>query len=79
MSKLAGLPSHEWIANLSDALAASQAEVERLREALKPFAVAVARDHPIFGDSSHELISTTLGDIRRARAALAVSQPQGGE
>jgi hypothetical protein len=61
------------------ALAASQAEVERLRNALKPFAVAVARDHPIFGDSSHELISTTLGDIRRARAALAASQPQGGE
>jgi hypothetical protein len=61
------------------ALAASQADVARLRSALKPFAVALARDHPIFGDSSHELISTTLGDIRRARAALAASQPQGGE
>jgi hypothetical protein len=45
-------PTSAELRALRAALAASQAEVERLREAL-----------------------TTLGGIRRARAALAASQP----
>lgn len=59
---------------LSDAaaeIAALRAEVLRLREALRPF--AQPERNPIYADASHELISVTSGDLRRARAALAAS------
>jgi hypothetical protein len=77
---------------LTDALAASQAEVARLREALKPFAEE-ANELPscLHGEDTYWVhlgpsdtgprvrSDFSVSDLCRARAALAASQPQGGE
>jgi hypothetical protein len=62
---LAGIPSHEWIARMSDALAASQAEVARYKRLM------LALD----GFTPGEL-AAAKAEIAAIRAA---SQPQGGE
>jgi hypothetical protein len=50
-----------------------RAENDRLREALKPFADAADQYDPDEGDDANEAwsIDVTIGDLRRARAALA--------
>lgn len=47
---------------------AQAAEIERLREALKPFASSEAIDDPDMPDRCG--VFARLGDLRRARAAL---------
>jgi hypothetical protein len=70
---------------ISDALAASQAEVARLRSALKPFADfadpsgRVPPALPITHGSAMAKRQLRMVDCYEAARALAASQPQGGE
>lgn len=60
---------------LRSALSEKEAECERLREALKPFADAADAYDPPEGDDDHLIWDTTLlvGDLRRARTALGAA------
>jgi len=49
--------------------------IRRLREALRPFAVEPMSVHPEQPDDEEVAIDATIGDVRRARAALS----EGGE
>jgi hypothetical protein len=59
------------IARLTAELDAEREARERLEAALRPF--AQPERNPAYSDASHELISVTSGDLRRARAALGGS------
>jgi hypothetical protein len=59
------------ITRLTAELAAERDARERLEAALRPF--AQPERNPTYSDASHELISVTSGDLRRARAALGGS------
>jgi hypothetical protein len=58
----------------ASALRSANAEIARLREALEPFAALADRYDPPEGDDTHaawdQTALPTLGDFRRARAAL---------
>lgn len=58
-------------------LASQAAEIERLREALKPFAGEAERYDPPENDDEVKAFYTrfTCGDLRRARAALNGEKP----
>jgi hypothetical protein len=62
---------------IDDAVSSSQAEIERLKEALKPFADKAANYDPDpdeVGDDGDQIawdLGFTIGDLRRARAALS--------
>lgn len=66
---------------MADEIARLRAENARLREALEPFVRAGVNASGLlseaYGDDWHELICTTLGDLRRAAASLA-SEPKLG-
>lgn len=76
--RIAFVAGAEWQWNrVGDAIAAKDAEIERLREALKPFsemAVAYAREDDetpaLAALTEGKRLHLTVGDLRRARAAL---------
>ena len=55
----------------TDVILSLQQEVERLRAALEPFAVLDASLSPSREDEEEIAVDVTIGDVRRARAALA--------
>jgi peptidoglycan hydrolase CwlO-like protein len=59
------------IARLTAERDAEREARERLEAALRPF--AQPERNSAYSDASHELISVTSGDLRRARAALGGS------
>lgn len=65
---------HPLCVEASDMIRAQAAEIERLREAMTPFAELAGSYDPDDGDGEQRLWDTNLpkiGDLRRARAALA--------
>lgn len=68
--------AEERAQNTKFALAASQADVARLREALEPFA-GTPTPSDVFGDGDEVVLTTcTIANLRRAREALtAIPEP----
>ena len=72
--------------NILTILDAKDAEIERLRDALEPFAIAANSDYhrklALGEDIDHWPLkenSLTLGDLRRARDALSTPEPKATE
>ena len=64
--------------NVQDEQREAAAEIERLREALKPFADAAAYIDQHANDApDNDETSGFLGDLRRARAALEAAKKEG--
>ena len=55
---------------LREIVSAQSAEIARMREALKPLASGLGDDDPSWDDIGLAEIELTIGDLRRARAAL---------
>lgn len=53
---------------------AAERKVEKLREALKPFASMLASYHATLRDERLSNVNPRVGDLRRARAALAETE-----
>jgi hypothetical protein len=68
------VPVAAAVSTLLDDLAAAQGEIERLREALKPFADIKSAyvEHPGTRDDWKIGPSVSVGDVRRARSALTL-------